>query len=217
MHIDGMQIALRDWQLDDLEAFAYWLRPEHRWQELDGPYYPKTPLEMIPLAVARVRDQIEAGEWPEPRQRLAIADQQTNRLLGQVSWYWTSQETNWLSVGIVIYDPAHWGRGLGLEALGLWGDYLLAAMPQLARLDLRTWSGNLGMMRLAEKLGYQLEARFRDARIVNGEYYDGLGYGVLRAEWRQRYPDGFAAYLRSRDGAERKAAQRGAEDTKDSS
>jgi putative hydrolase of HD superfamily len=51
------------------------------------------------------------------------------------------------------------------------------------------------MMRLAEKVGYAEEARFRMARIVAGEYYDGMGYGVLRAEWEDRYPDGFAAHL----------------------
>jgi RimJ/RimL family protein N-acetyltransferase len=49
------------------------------------------------------------------------------------------------------------------------------------------------MTRLAVKLGYTLEARFRKARIVKGAYYDGLGYGVLREEWRERYPNGFAA------------------------
>lgn len=36
-------------------------------------------------------------------------------------------------------------------------------------LDLRTWSGNHGMMRLAEKLGFLQEACFRKARIVRGE------------------------------------------------
>ena len=127
-----------------------------------------------------------------------IADEQ-NAYIGQVSWYWISEETYWPAVGIVIYDPAHWGQGKGYEALGLWSDYLLKAEPKFARLDLRTWSGNHGMMRLAEKLGYQLEARFRNARIVNDAYFDGLGYGVLREEWFSRYPQGFAAYLAKPD------------------
>lgn len=114
---------------------------------------------------------------------------------GRVSWYWQSEETNWLSVGIVIYDPADWQQGWGYESLGLWCDYLLGTMPQLVRLDLRTWSGNMGMMRLAEKLGFREEARFRDARIVDGAYYDGMGYGMLRAEWEARYPQGFLSHL----------------------
>ena len=47
------------------------------------------------------------------------------------------------------------------------------------------------MVRLAERLGFSREACFRRARIVDGEYYDGLGYGVLREEWEERYPGGF--------------------------
>ncbi len=106
-----------------------------------------------------------------------------------------------MSIGIGLYDPETWGKGLGYEALGLWGDYLFAAMPQLARLDLRTWSGNRGMMRLAEKIGFVEVARFRRARIVNGEYFDGLGYGVLREEWREHYPDGFVTTLVGEGGS----------------
>jgi putative hydrolase of HD superfamily len=51
------------------------------------------------------------------------------------------------------------------------------------------------MMRLAGKLGFLEEARHRKARIVNGRYYDSMGYGILREEWETRYPDGFAAHL----------------------
>lgn len=196
--IEGKRIVLRDWRLDDLERFAFWLDPDQRWHALDGPYYPKLPRDRIPAAIARRREAIASGEPPDPRTSLVIAGRETDALLGQVTWYWESEETHWLSVGIGIYDPERWGRGLGYEALGLWGDYLLGAMPVLARLDLRTWSGNTGMMRLAEKLGFREEARFRKARIVDGAYYDGMGYGVLREEWRVRYPDGFAAHLRER-------------------
>lgn len=78
---------------------------------------------------------------------------------------------------------------MGYEAFGLWTEYLFQKMPELVRLDLRTWSGNLGMMRLAEKLGYQREAVFRKARIVKGKYYDGIGYGILREEWETMYPN----------------------------
>ena len=51
------------------------------------------------------------------------------------------------------------------------------------------------MIGLAQKLGYREEARFRKARIVDGEFYDGLGYGILRDEWTHRFPAGFAASL----------------------
>lgn len=46
-----------------------------------------------------------------------------------------------------------------------------------------TWSGNLRMMRLAEKLGLKKEAVYRKARIVDRTYYDSVSYGILRDEW----------------------------------
>ena len=65
----------------------------------------------------------------------------------------------------------------------IWCQYLFTNFTEIVRLDLRTWSGNVGMMKLAEKLGFILEARFRKARIVNGKFYDSIGYGILRTEW----------------------------------
>ena len=195
--LSGRQITLRDWQTDDLDRFTFWQRPGHRWQELDGPYYPRATVEEVATNAERLRASIATASWPVPRTRLVIADRLTDELRGVVTWYWESAETNWLSVGIVIFDPASWGKGVGYEALGLWSDYLFSAIPAIVRLDLRTWSGNHGMMRLAQKLGYLEEARFRQARIVDGIYYDGMGYGVLRSEWTSRYPDGLAASLPS--------------------
>jgi hypothetical protein len=78
------------------------------------------------------------------------------------------------------------------EALGLWCDYLLAALPSLVRLDLRTWDGNERMVSLAKRLGFREEARFRRARMVKGERCDGLGFGVLREEWYGMFPGGFS-------------------------
>jgi putative hydrolase of HD superfamily len=110
-------------------------------------------------------------------------------LLGTVSRYWIAKETQWAAVGIVLFDPQRWSRGIGTDALRLWCDYQFRADESLPRLDLRTWSGNERMIRLAERLGFQLEARFRDARVVDGKRYDGLGFGVLRREW-ERNADG---------------------------
>lgn len=195
VRLDGVRVALRDMRLDDLGRYAHWMEPHQRWHQLDGPYYPPAAGDRLARKIARERKEIVSGDLPDPRRSLVIVDQATDTLNGHVTWYWQSEETHWLSVGIGLYDPELWGQGLGYEALGLWGDYLFAAMPELARLDLRTWSGNAGMMGLATKMGFREEARFRKARIVDGTYYDGLGYGMLREEWSARFPDGFAASL----------------------
>ncbi len=191
----GRRIVVRDWHSSDIPAAEQWFRPGQRWRELDGPYYPQPDAAQFAEQMVSFRKRVESSERPEPRVNMAIADVDTDALIGRVSRYWQSEETHWLSLGIDVFDPERWGQGLGFEALGVWGQYLLDAMPNLARLDLRTWSGNPRMMRLAERLGYTLEARFRDARVVDGQLYDGVGYGVLRAEWNALYPEGFAAHL----------------------
>jgi len=188
----GGRIELRDWRTADLDRWAAWLTPGHRWKSLDGPYYALPAPDEVQAMVERRRVAIAEEAWPTPRGSLVIADKETDRLIGLVTWYWESEETDWPGVGIVIFDPAHWRGGRGYDALGLWSDYLFRSLPRIARLDLRTWSGNAGMMRLAAKLGYREEARFRRARVVEGAYYDGLGYGILREEWDWLHPNGFS-------------------------
>jgi RimJ/RimL family protein N-acetyltransferase len=195
IRIVGNRVVIRDWQVADLDACAHWMQPGHLWQEFDGPYYPRMPADKIPDLIKQIRQKINQGDWDAPRNMLAIADAQTDELIGQLNRYWTSKETNWLCIGIIIFDPEKWRGGLGYEAFGLWSDYLFQEMPEIVRLDARTWSGNEGMMRLAAKLGYQCEAVFRKARIVKGDYYDGIGYGILREEWVALYPDSFAKHL----------------------
>jgi len=198
MHSKGTKIQLRDYELNDLEEYRKWLIGDHLWKKFNGPYYPKNSEEATSEYLTKIEKRIKEKIFAKPRKTVVIADIKTNEFIGTVSWYWQGKETNWLSVGLVVYNNAFWSKGIGYEALGLWGQYLFDAMPELVRLDLRSWSGNMGMMKLAENLGYQLEATFRKARIVEGKYYDGVGYGVLRSEWESLYPNGFAQHLQDK-------------------
>lgn len=193
-------VILRDWVYEDLAVNEHWMQPGHLWQETDGPYEPAvTPLQ-IENQLARISTVIESGNPPTPRRRLVIATTEDGganhrvaeqAMIGTVSAYWEQQASRSLYLGICIFDPANWHRGIGYRALGLWTQYLFDELPDIVRLGLRTWSGNVGMVRLAKKLGYQEEMRLRQARIVKGEYFDGMGYGLLRTEWNAGYPDGF--------------------------
>ena len=152
--------------------------------EFNGPYYDLPAKDLQEKWRLETRENICNDNWGEPRLNLIIAHAESNEMLGTVNRYWQSIETHWLSVGIVIYDESKWSGGIGFEALKLWCTYLFKDMPEIARLDLRTWSGNNGMMKLAEKLGFKQEAVFRKARIVKGEYFDSVAYGILREEFQ---------------------------------
>ncbi len=87
-------------------------------------------------------------------------------------------------MGISVFDPGLRGAGRGTEALRLWTTYLFNA-TDWRRLDYSTWSGNHAMVRVGEKLGFTVEGRFRQARVVRGEVFDSVALGVLREEWQQ--------------------------------
>jgi RimJ/RimL family protein N-acetyltransferase len=124
----------------------------------------------------------DPDELPVPRRSLAIAETTGDRLIGQVSWYWECEQTDWRRLGLVICDERYWGRGYGTRALRLWTSYLFATTDAI-RLDFATYSGNPAMIAIGRRLGYVEEGRFRGARRWAGGVHDAVVLGVLRQEW----------------------------------
>lgn len=191
--LEGRLVRLRDIRLDDLPRWERFSAPGHAWLRFDAPWEGGPTAEDVAATMAHLTDAIERQAFQDPRTQLTIADRETDLFIGNVSRYYKSKPTAWAAVGIGIHDDAFWGQGRGTEALGLWCDYLFGSFPGWRRLTIETWSGNVGMMRVAEKLGFVLEARFREARPWDGGIYDAVAFGVLRAEWAARYPNGFTA------------------------
>lgn len=104
-------------------------------------------------------------------------------IIGCVTRYWEDEKTRWLKIGIVIFDENFWGKGYGTEALKIWISKVFDEIKNIESIGLTTWSGNFGMIKVSEKLGMTLEARFRKVRYYKGKYYDSISYGILRDEW----------------------------------
>ena len=162
-----------------------WLRPHHEWHRWDAPYFRRPSDAEADQHCGTLAAEIGRGDWPTPRQRLAVVDPLNDRLIGSIGWYYESEETDWRRIGIVLYDPATWSGGRGTEAVALWTSYLFRT-TSIVRLDYATWSGNGRMCRVGQKLGWTEEGRFRAARLVEGRRYDSVVYGVLRSEWESR-------------------------------
>ena len=175
------EIILRKMEIADLDVYFELNKPSRKYHEFNGPYYKKDTEEDLLGRIERFKEVLLKGE--ERKRTMMIADKANNTLIGEVSWYWKSEETNWMEIGIIIFNEDYWGYGIGYKALKKWVNKLFEEKKDIVRLGLTTWSGNERMMRLAEKLGLSCEATYRKARIVNDKYYDSVSYGILREEW----------------------------------
>lgn len=181
-----MEIKLRQLQETDLEDYYFWNLPDKAFHNFDGPYFRKSTEEELRKRVDHMKEKFEKGTFEHKDSFKVIANSETDDLIGTVSWYWKSEETLWLEIGIVIFNENYWSKGIGYQVLTQWIDKVFEMRPDISRLGLTTWSGNLRMMKLSEKLGMKQEACYRNARIVEGEYYDSVSYGILKEEWLER-------------------------------
>src|SRR5699024_603990 len=101
--------------------------------------------------------------------------------VGTVSYYWEDEASNCLEIGIVLYQSRNWSCGHGTRTSKMWIPALIHTRP-LVRVGLPTWSGNERMIRVADKLGTQMEARIRKVRCDDGHYYASIRMGSRREE-----------------------------------
>lgn len=174
-------IILRKIKIQDLDSYFELTKPSRKYHEFNGPYFKKKNEIELKLEIENLRKNVQNKIYSN--QSMMIADKETDVLIGQVNWYWKSEETKWMEIGIVVFNEDYWGQGIGYRGLIRWINKIFQENQDIVRLGLTTWSGNKRMMSLAEKLGFICEATYRKARIVKGEYYDSISYGILREEW----------------------------------
>lgn len=154
------------WELSAKDAEPEW----KKWDDPYIPYEPKTFEQFFEIKHHFVNQDDFWGIYVN------------GVLVGSLCYYWEHEASLWLEIGIVIYDPSHWSGGIGTEAIRLWITHLFNELP-LVRIGYTTWSGNIRMMKVGEKLGMKMEARLRKCSFYNGEYYDSIRMGILREEW----------------------------------
>ncbi|MDP5226260.1 MULTISPECIES: GNAT family N-acetyltransferase [Arthrobacter] len=146
-------------------------------------YVPYGPLSREDIA-ERITTRWGRTELTEPGQgmTLAIEEQGTGRLVGDVVLFWHSAENRSGEVGYIL-APDAMGLGYATEAAEM---MLRLAFEELglhrvvARLDER----NAASARLAERLGMRREARMVDEEWCKDEWCTMLIYALLEDEWR---------------------------------
>jgi RimJ/RimL family protein N-acetyltransferase len=177
--IIGEKVVLKEATKEDIDELYFWKyeEKEQAAKKWNGPYIPEEKISKEEYRKQWVQEIFSAI----PASLIIKGD---GKVIGYVGSYWVDKNTNWLETGIVIYDKKFWNGGYGSEAYKLWIDFLFTS-TDLHRLGMSTWSGNRRMMKVAERIGMKEEARIRNARTVDGEYFDAIKMGILREEWRE--------------------------------
>ncbi len=76
-----------------------------------------------------------------------------------------------------------WGKGVATQALRAYVGWLFETFPKVTRLEGMVFEGNVGSVRVLERVGFVLEGTRRKAAVKNGVVMDVLHFGLLKEEW----------------------------------
>lgn len=112
--------------------------------------------------------------------RFIIVSKDRHEFVGTISY--TGLEPRWSAMIGVMIAKKFWGSGFALDAQAVMLRFLFEELG-LEVVRLFTHSGNPRAVGLAEKSGFQISMRQREAIFKNGEVYDNLMMDLLREEY----------------------------------
>lgn len=148
---------------------------------------------------AQVMRYWSSAVWTEPAQAQGLLERlRRDRAAGVLPWAMATREDDALIGTATLFNinpvhrraeigyalgSAHWGKGLGSEALRAVLRHAFGAL-QLERVEADTDPRNAPSLRLLEGLGFVREGLLRRRWFVADEWCDTAFYGLLRKEFR---------------------------------
>ena len=139
--------------------------------------------------------RLDAMEFSYERDsaRFSVVEKATDALAGFISYTHLEPRMS-TTIGITIAKP-FWGRGIALDAQEVLLGFLFEELGVRA-VHLWTHSANPRAMGLAEKSGFRVTGRVREAMYKNGKLIDTLVMALLREEYYRAH-DGLTDRLPS--------------------
>ena len=168
--LKGNLISLRILNEKDIEGnYAGWLNdPEITAFNSHGRF---------PMTVEKLREFVKSAYNSNVALVFAVIDNESNEHIGNISL----QSISWIDrnaeIAFLLGEKKYWGKGVMNEAGKLLIEHGFKAL-NLHRIHCGTSSENLGMQKLAEKLGMEKEGVRKDAMFKNGKYLDIIEYGI---------------------------------------
>ena len=187
LEIPYRNIVLRDMVVSDIADEIRWNTVETDWALWDAPW--EMELELLQFNPVKFqKESMEKLRHPEedPRWRFEL-DTADGIHIGSINSYLIDENWEWIplqnvkpgqkvykTLGLDIGESRFCSRGLGKDALAAFILYYLE--KGIRELCVQTWSGNIRMIRCAERLGFVECNREIGLRQVRGETFDGLTF-----------------------------------------
>jgi len=110
----------------------------------------------------------------------AIIEKSTDTHIGNIGIHKIDYIHRRAEIGIVIGEKEHWGKGVGKSAISVVSDHCFNVL-NLHRLYAYIMDANAGSVKAFEKNGFEYEGKMKDHYYKNGQYYDAIVVGRLKA------------------------------------
>jgi ribosomal-protein-alanine N-acetyltransferase len=131
----------------------------------------------FPMTVDKLKDYVKRVNSDTNALVLAVVDLKSNKHIGNISL----QNINWVDrnaeIAFLLGEKSFWGRGIMMEAGKLLIQHAFHFL-NLHRIYCGTSSENIGMQKLALKLGMSKEGNRVEAIFKNGQYCNIFEYGL---------------------------------------
>lgn len=180
MKISSDNIILRDPIETDVDNEIRWWTEETAWKQWETP----DSIDAFPGVETYRKRALSYIRQPKEGHRWSFCIEADGKYIGIVNSYQLNEELKYCyeedkplgdcrwALGIFIYEPQDWSNGYGTKALTAFMDYLNA--DGCKDFYIQTYSANVRMLGLANKLGFQECKRITATQIVNGDVWDDV-------------------------------------------
>ena len=140
----------------------------------------------IPRVHAAFRHKYEHRITEPEKDQEMLGIEFEGQLVGYVQLALIDYDERRAAVGILVGEKHMWGRGIGRIALRILLDYAFT-VRNLERVYTEVYGFNQRSLRLMERVGFQKEGILRQHEIHNGARQDMHFFGMLKAEFYQKY------------------------------
>lgn len=171
-------VLLRDMIQSDIEDYVRWFTEDTEWADnWDSPWEKiETTVEFERKSWKEYYDRIV--NMPDNQMRTKLEIESNGKHIGWVSSYYDlgyiGNPNKILALGIEIPDINSRGLGDGTKALVQFIEYL--SKYNHKQFFIQTWSGNIPMIKVINKLGFTEYERRKNLRVVNNKKYDAITY-----------------------------------------